>query len=128
MAVPLVLFILSGAIVVALLVHARVKLSNGKGLAAVSAISVLDGKVSGTTEKIKTHISLINKSNIFKIANDIFVVIVRALLAIVEWVRNHVHALYEKARNEKPKLSSNGSSSLYLKHISENKENKQTPP
>ena len=122
MTFPLVLFIISGITIVALLVHARLKLSNGKGLVAVSAIAGLDDKVSGTTEKIKTHISLINKNNFFKVANDAFVLIVRVLLAIVEWVRNHIHTLYEKARNEKPKLSGNGSSSVYLKHISEAKE------
>ncbi len=127
MTFPLVLFILSGLTIVALLLHARAKLSNGKGLRPLHTISGLDERVSGTTEKIKSQISLINKNNVFKIVNDVFVVFVRALLAIVEWVRNHIHTLYEKAKNEKPKLSGNGHSSVYLKHISEAKEDKTTP-
>jgi len=128
MLIPFILFIVSGLTVVAFLVHARFKLVTGKGLAALNPISNLDETVHGTTEKIKTHISLINKNNIFKVLNEAFVFAVRVLLAIVEWVRNHIHTLYEKARHEKPKLSGNGSSSVYLKQISEVKDEKITPP
>ncbi len=119
---PLIFFIISGLVIVALLFHARLKLVNGTGFAALNSISNLDKTVIGGTEKIKNHVELVNKNNIFKVLNGAFVFVMRVLLAIVEWVRNHIHTLYEKARHEKPKLSGNASSSVYLKQISEVKE------
>ena len=122
---PLALFILSGLVIVALLFHARLKFANGTGLAALNPLSNLDKTVTGSTEKIKSHVALVNKNNVFKVLNGAFVFVMRVLLAIVEWVRNHIHTLYEKAKNEKPTLSGSGSSSVYLKQISEVKEEKK---
>ncbi len=125
MILPLTLFIISGLAIVSLIVHKQLVLSRGKGILGLDAISDFDGKVTDATEKIKTHAALVNKNNTFKVLNGAFVFVMRVLLAIVEWVRNHIHTLYEKARNEKPKLSGNGSSSVYLKQISEVKEEKK---
>ncbi len=121
---PLVLFILSGLVIISLIFHAKIKLSSGKGVVVLNTLSGFDHKVNSVTEKIKTNVSLVNKANVFKALNGVFVFVVRVLLAMVEWVRNHVHALYEKARHEKPKLTNSGTSSLYLKQISEAKEEK----
>jgi hypothetical protein len=102
------------------------KMSSGKGIAVLDNLSGLDSTVIGATQKIKDQASLIaNKDNILAVLNGAFVFVVRVLLAIVEWVRNHIHTLYEKARHEKPKLSGNASSSVYLKQISEVKEEKK---
>ena len=124
---PLVLFIISGLVIVSLIVHKKLILSRGKGLVGLAELSGFDDHVTDTTDKIKTHAALVNKHNTFKVLNGAFVLVMRVLLAIVEWVRNHIHALYEKARHEKPKLEGNGSSSVYLKHISEVKEEKDKP-
>ncbi len=122
MVLPLTLFIISGLAIVSLIVHKRLVISRGKGIAVLGTISNFDDKVTSATAKIKTGAALVNKNNTFKILNGAFVFVIRVLLAIVEWVRNHIHALYEKARHEKPKLSGNASSSVYLKQISEVKE------
>ena len=122
MILPLVFFIISGLTIAVLLFHVRLKISTGKGFTALSSISSLDDTVTGGTGKIKNHVALVNKNNVFKVLNGAFVFVMRVLLAIVEWVRNNIHALYEKARHEKPKLSGNASSSVYLKQISEVKE------
>lgn len=122
---PLALFILSGLVIVSLIVHKRLQISHGKGLVILDVLSSFDHKVTGAAEKIKNQALLVNKNNTFKVLNETFVLIMRVLLAIVEWVRNHIHALYEKARHEKPHIDTNGSSSVYLKQISEIKEEKK---
>jgi hypothetical protein len=127
MILPLVFFILSGLVLVSLIVHKRLELSHGKGLVVLDMLSDFDHKVTSVSDKLKDQAALVNKHNTFKVLNGAFVFVVRVLLAIVEWVRNHIHALYEKARHEKPKLEANGSSSVYLKHISEVKEDKNAP-
>ena len=125
MILPLILFIVSGLVIVSLLVHSWKKISHGKGFAVLETLSGLDDKVSGVTAKTKDYVSLVNRHNTFKVLNEAFVFAVRVLLAIVEWIRNHIHTLYEKARHEKHKLSESGSSSVYLKQISEIKEEKK---
>lgn len=122
MILPLVFFIISGLVIAVLIIHKQRVLSHGRGIAVLQTLSGLDETVTGATKKIKTHISLVNKNNIFKVLNGAFVFVMRVLLAIVEWVRNHIHTLYEKARHEKPKINITGSSSVYLKQISEVKE------
>ena len=125
MILPLALFIISGVIMVSLLVHRRRVVSHGTGIAVLDTLSNFDHKVTNLADKIKNYIALVNKHNTFKVVNAVFVFVMRVLLAIVEWVRNHIHALYVRARHERPKLSENGSSSVYLKHISEVKEEKK---
>jgi hypothetical protein len=122
MILPLSLFIISGIAIIVLILHKRRELSKGYGIGVLGTISDFDDHVTGTAEKLKTHAALVNKSNAFKVMNEGFVFFMRVLLAIVEWVRNHIHALYEKARHEKPKINTSGSSSVYLKQISEVKE------
>ncbi len=122
MVLPLTLFIVSGLTIVSLIVHKRLVISRGKGIVDLDTIASFDYKVTSATQKIKIGAALVNKNNTLKVLNEAFVFVMRVLLAIVEWVRNHIHTLYEKARHEKPKLSENGHSSVYLKQISEVKE------
>ena len=122
MILPLTLFIISGLSIISLLVHKKLELSHGKGLVVLDTLSDFDHKVTGTTDKIKNYLSLVNKNNTFKLLNGVFIFIVRVALAIIEWIRDHIHALYEKAERRKPKLGSGASASVYLKRISEIKE------
>jgi len=125
MIAPLIFFIGSGLVLVILIVHKHLEITHGKGFVVVDTLSHFDEKVTDTTGKVKNYVALINKRNTFHFLNTIFVFIVRVLLAIVEWAREHIHALYEKAQNIHPHIKENAEASVYLKQISEVKEEKK---
>ena len=122
MVLPLIFFIASGLVIVALIVHKKLELSHGKGLVVLDALSGFDHKVTRAAGKIKESIALINKRNAFHFLNSIFVFVVRTLLTAVEWARERIHVLYEKAQHKHSRISGNGEASVYLKRISEVKE------
>ena len=128
MVVELTFFSLSGLVIIGLFIHKHLEQSNGQVHASVHETRRrADNFFHDVFMSIHGALSRITSKNAIIAVNAGVVVIVRGILAVIDFIRNNVHTFVEKASRKQETLKNGGAASFYLKQIKDVKENNHSP-